>query len=140
MTAVPEGLNLRVCFGQRETDVEAQRLPSETGESVELSIRKPHFDNDVSSLVPAELMESLTKCGPISQARFARLRRQHPILTGFPPVAPRRRAARRGHQANVRRFIIYDLIRPQQQGGRDLTEIGNDRDDAALPIHHLQRL
>ena len=69
-------------FWATMTDVEAQQLLSETGESVDLFISEPHFDNDVSSIVPTEVVESLTKCGPGSHARFARLRREYADLDG----------------------------------------------------------
>src|SRR5262249_15953166 len=67
-------------LGDDEPHVEAQQLLRETGESVELSISEPHFDGDVSSLAPPVLTESFTKCSPRSQARFARLRREHSDL------------------------------------------------------------
>ncbi len=50
----------RVC-GYDEANVEMQQFLSEAAESIELSVREPGFDDDISSVFPAEVAEPLPK-------------------------------------------------------------------------------
>src|SRR5262245_60648589 len=71
-------------LGNEEAHVEVQQFLSKAAESVELPVSEPHFDDDVSSLFPTEVPESLTKCGPTSHGRFTRQRREHSDLHWCP--------------------------------------------------------